>query len=150
MPPKVKITHSPDEGIGLARAAALAAFNKKAEDIVIIDLCGIESAPADFFVICTSNSTTHAQAVASAVETECRVLATQPPRSEGWDALEWVIVDCFDVVAHIMTATTRDFYTLEKLWGDGKFTRLNEDGEFIAAKKTARPKKSTKGAAEND
>lgn len=150
MSPKVKITHSPDSGIGLARAAALAALDKKAEDIVIIDLCDIESAPADFFMICTCNSTTHAQAVASSVETECRVLATQPPRSEGWDALEWVIVDCFDVVAHIMTATTRDFYTLEKLWGDGKFTRLNENGEFIADKKPSRKRKSTKGAVEND
>lgn len=149
MPPKVKLSRRAASGEALARVAALAAFDKKAAEIVILDLSAIESAPSDYFVICSCGSTVQVQAVASAVETACREAATQLPRTEGWDALEWVIVDCFDVVVHIMTAEARDFYKLEKLWGDGNFSRLNDKGEILADKpataKAARPKKAAKG-----
>ncbi len=153
MPPKIKITKNSEAGLGLARVAALAAFEKKASDILIIDLTKIESAPADYFVLCTCNSTTHVQSAASAIETACRIEATQPPRSEGWEALEWVLVDCFDVVVHVMSAAPRDFYKIEKLWGDGKFIHLDEKGSFVAEKpvaekKAARTKKIEKGDTE--
>ncbi len=133
MPPKVKLTRRAPSGAGLAETAALAAFDKKAEDIVVLDLTGIESAPSDYFVVCTCTSTTQVRAVGSAVENTCRDIATQLPRSEGWET-EWIIIDCFDVVIHVMTVEAREFYKLEKLWGDAKFSRLSDDGKFIAEK----------------
>lgn len=145
MPPKVKLSRHAHSGAGLAGTAALAAFDKKAEDIVVLDLTDIESAPSDYFVICTCSSTTQVKAVGTAVENTCREIATQLPRSEGWET-EWIIIDCFDVVVHVMTTEAREFYKLEKLWGDAKFSRLSEEGKLIAEKNpNAKVKKAAIG-----
>ena len=62
-----------------------------------------------------------------------------PWKSEGWDALQWVIVDFVDVVVHIFSETARDFYHLERLWADAP-TELVEDKPVAKKRKPAKPK----------
>ena len=98
---------------------------KKAEDVVSIDLRGIETAPADFFIIATGNVPSHTEALSDAVyEAVKQNLGYAPRRIEGYDLGEWILMDYFDVVVHIFIGAKRDFYRLEELWGDGKMVAV--------------------------
>lgn len=92
--------------------------NLKAENTVILDLRSIDSAPAEYFIISTANSETHARALTDALERATLQLGERRPRTEGRDIAEWVLLDYFDVVVHIFRAEAREYYKLEKLWGD--------------------------------
>lgn len=113
----------------LATFAANVASEKIAEDILILNLKKIDSAPADFFVICSGNTEVHVRAIAEAVEYECKNAGIGKFRTEGWDFCSWVIIDMFDVVVHIMNRSTREFYNLEKMWGDAQFMTIMPDGK---------------------
>ncbi|GIV52190.1 MAG: ribosomal silencing factor RsfS [Candidatus Kapaibacterium sp.] len=108
-----------------------AAEEKKGTDIVAIDISAIEGAAADWFVLITCSSEQQIRAVAEHIERQTKQAGVLPPRSEGWEALQWVILDYFDVVVHVMRPEVRAFYKLEKLWGDGQFYRLSADGRLI-------------------
>jgi ribosome-associated protein len=96
-----------------------AALDKKAIDLVTLDLRA-SSAFTDFFVICTGANTRQVQAIADAIEETLRAEGLKPALVEGYARAEWVLIDCFDVIYHVFTAATRDFYALERLWGDGE------------------------------
>ena len=96
-----------------------AALDKKAIDLVTLDLRS-SSAFTDFFVICTGANTRQVQAIADAIETALKAGGIRPALVEGYARAEWVLIDCFDVIYHVFTPATRDFYALEKLWGDGE------------------------------
>lgn len=101
----------------LAQAAARALDAKLGEEIVILDL-GRDAPVADYFVLATASSTIHAQALAEAVRERLRAAGERAHHVEGLGAGTWVLLDYFDVVVHIFSGETRQFYGLERLWGD--------------------------------
>jgi len=98
-----------------------AALEKKAIDVVVLDLTkGATSAFTDFFVICTGANSRQVQAIADGVQAALAKKGTKPALVEGADRSEWVLVDYFDFVFHIFTPASREFYGLERLWGDAE------------------------------
>lgn len=97
---------------------------KKAFNIVSLDLRKTSSAFADFFVICHGGSARQVDAIADSVEDEVRkALREKPAHREGNDESEWVLLDYINVVVHIFSEEKRNFYQLEELWGDGIITK---------------------------
>jgi ribosome-associated protein len=101
------------------KLAVAAAFDKKALDLVVLDLRKA-SAFTDFFVICTGTNVRQVQAIAAAVEETLRSQGLKPALTEGYERGHWILIDYFDFIVHVFAPTTRDFYGLERLWGDAK------------------------------
>ena len=113
----------------LARTAATAADDKKATDIVVIDLTR-DSDVCDYFVICTANSKPQADAVLEAVEEKVRLNCNEKPLSvEGRAGSNWTLVDYGAVVVHVFRPETRDFYRLDSLWGDAPRVDFGLEGQ---------------------
>ena len=92
---------------------------KKAADIVVMNLKSLKNAVSDYFIIASANSDTQLDAIATAIEEEVYKAVKQNPwQSEGRTNKEWVLLDYVDVVAHIFLKDKREFYALEELWGD--------------------------------
>ena len=102
-----------------AMLAVSTALEKKAEDVVLLDISSV-SIMADFFMICTVRTDTHARAVRDAVTQALQSVGLNLRRREGSDASGWVLLDWGDVVVHIFGPSEREFYSLEKLWGDAR------------------------------
>lgn len=100
-------------------AGIAAALDKKAEDVVVLDLSKA-SAFTDFFIICNGTNRRHVQAIADAVQEAIRKRGGKPALVEGYDRGDWVLVDYFDFIVHIFMPATREFYGLERLWGDAE------------------------------
>lgn len=99
--------------------AVAAAADKKALDLTMLDLRkGL--AFTDYFVICTGANTRQVQAIADAVQESLRKHGTKPALIEGVSRGEWILIDYFDFVVHIFTPATREYYGLERLWGDAE------------------------------
>ncbi|MBL7844141.1 MAG: ribosome silencing factor [Cyclobacteriaceae bacterium] len=100
---------------------------KKALDILILDLRKIKNAVADFFVICSGGSDKQLDAIADSVDEEVfKALKENPRHVEGKNNKEWVLLDYFDVVAHIFRNDKREFFALEKLWGDADIIEIED------------------------
>lgn len=99
--------------------------DKKAKNITVINLIGLEHRVADYFVICDADSTTHVTAIAHSLE-ESGVKKTgeKPYHSEGYQNAEWILVDYVNIVAHVFMRETREFYNIEALWADGEITNI--------------------------
>jgi ribosome-associated protein len=96
--------------------AVRAAESKKATDIKVLDLTGITSF-ADYFVICTGANQRQIQAIADEVRIELKKNAGELPNSlEGYTTAEWVLADYGDLLIHIFSPKSRDYYDLERLW----------------------------------
>jgi ribosome-associated protein len=119
---------------GLAVFCARVAEEKIAGNIIIMNLKKIEFAPSDFFVICSCDSETQVRAVAEEIEDMAKKIGLARPILEGKEAGQWIILDYFDVVVHVMLTRTREFYKIEKLWSDADFYRLGPDGKEKAVK----------------
>jgi ribosome-associated protein len=105
--------------MALAKAVAQGMFELKAEDIKILDMRKIDKASADFFVICHAKSDKQVEAIGDSVEEEVfKIFKEWPWHREGYENLEWVLLDYIDVVAHIFQQEKREFYAVEELWGD--------------------------------
>ena len=101
-------------------------LEKKAFDVVMLDFEGVDHAVCDRFIICHGTSKVHVEAIAESVLEEARKLAeVKPSRNEGLSNAEWVLLDYFDVVVHIFQENTRQFYALEKLWGDATIKKFD-------------------------
>ena len=100
------------------RIAALAS-DRKARDVVSLDLRGISSA-TDFFVLASGGSDVHVKAIADFVIDELRKEGVRANHVEGFQSGRWVLVDYVDVVLHVFHSSTRAFYQLEELWGDAE------------------------------
>ena len=122
----------------IALAAGEYAIEKKATDVKVLDVREITSF-TDFFVIASASSEMQVKAVAENVLAKMRDHGVNPWKSEGWDALQWVIVDFVDVVVHIFRDTAREFYNLERLWADAPML-LVEDKEKPKVRKTTKPR----------
>lgn len=100
---------------------------KKAEDIVVMDLRSVKNSIADFFVICSGNSDTQIDAISESIEKEVHKKDKENPwHREGKENKEWVLLDYVNVVAHIFKKDKRVFYGLEELWGDAVITEVEQ------------------------
>ncbi|MEQ1833761.1 MAG: ribosome silencing factor [Candidatus Eisenbacteria bacterium] len=106
-------------GVQLLKAAAEAAASKKAVDMVGIDLSHLQGV-ADYFLICSGTSEPQVKAIADAIEDQLRPLGAKPWHVEGQEYKRWVLLDYVDVVVHVFHEKTREYYLLERLWGDAK------------------------------
>lgn len=97
------------------RCAVQAAQDKKAIDVILLDLKGIASF-TDSFVICSGTSTPQNQAISDEIETKLKQEGRLPTHVEGYQQAEWILMDYSDFVVHIFSPMTRDFYNLERLW----------------------------------
>ena len=94
---------------------------KKGQEIVIVDMQGIEGAICNYFVICTGNSPTQVSAIMDSVEDMARDKAGEKPiRVVGEQQAQWIAMDYVDVMVHIFLAETREYYNIERLWEDAK------------------------------
>jgi ribosome-associated protein len=103
----------------LLRAAAEAAASRKAIDMVGLDLSGLDGV-ADYFLICSGASEPQVKAIAEAVEDQLRERGAKPWHVEGAEFRRWVLLDFVDVVVHVFHEKTREYYLLERLWGDAR------------------------------
>lgn len=119
--PKKKIPAVPvDPEEFLARLCAEAALDKKAEDVVILDMRGISSF-TDFFVIVSGTSEPQLKAIAGSIRERVREATGQRPTAEdGFPVSQWVIVDYGSVIVHIFHSEKRHVYGLEDLWNDAR------------------------------
>ena len=109
----------------LCRLVVNGMSEKKALEITVLDLRDVQNAIADFFVICSGNSDTQIDAIADSVEEEIfKVTRSNPWKKEGRENKEWLLIDYVDVVAHIFQKDRREFYALEKLWGDAVISEV--------------------------
>ena len=93
--------------------------DKKAENIVSLDLRKIPEAVADFFIVCEANNQPQIRALADNVESEVKEhCAESPYHHEGRQNLQWVLIDYVNIVVHIMAPDSRKFYKLEEMWSD--------------------------------
>jgi ribosome-associated protein len=99
----------------LARQVVEIASDRKAEDIVMMDI-GKVSIIADYFVICTGTSDRHVRAIAREIDEKLGDQEINPLNVEGLNEAKWVLMDYGPVLVHIFDSTTRDFYRLEQLW----------------------------------
>jgi ribosome-associated protein len=105
-------------GAELARAAAGFAEDRKAIDIVELDLRGAVGY-TDYFVVCSGNTERQTKAIHDAVHLGMKQEhGLIPRRVEGVGEARWILMDYLDVVVHVFTPETRDFYRLEQLWGE--------------------------------
>lgn len=105
--------------------AVRAALDKKAQDVVVLDL---RHTPAftDYFVLCTGLNIRQVKAIADAVEETLRASKVRPAHIEGYERAEWVLMDYFTFVVHVFTPQTRAFYSLDRLWGDAERIEVAE------------------------
>ena len=93
--------------------------NKKGENIVSLDLRKVQEAVADFFIVCEASSNVQVKAIADAIEEEVKQKCEELPyRHEGYQALQWVLIDYVNIVVHIFQQENRKFYKLEEMWND--------------------------------
>ena len=98
--------------------AAEAALDKKAEDLAVLDLRHISDV-TDYFLICHGTSDRQVLTIADSIEERLiRTLRVKPASVEGRQRAEWILMDYIDFVVHVFVAEKREFYRLERLWGD--------------------------------
>lgn len=98
------------------RAARLT-LERKAHDVVVLDLRGISSA-TDYFLLATGTSDTQVRSISDHVARKLRGEGTRPAHTEGVREARWVLIDYIDFVVHVFHPDVRSFYQLETLWGD--------------------------------
>jgi ribosome-associated protein len=106
--------------------AVRAALDKKADNVVVLDL---RHTPAftDFFVLCSGQNSRQVKAIADSVEDTLRAAGIRAAHIEGYDRADWVLMDFFTFIVHVFAPHTRDFYSLERLWGDAERIEMSDE-----------------------
>jgi ribosome-associated protein len=103
----------------LFKSIIAAIQEKKGENIVSLDLRKIPEAVADFFIVCEATSQPQVKAIADNIEEKVKENCGENVfHKEGFQSMQWVLVDFVNVVIHIMQPETRKFYNLEEMWSD--------------------------------
>ena len=106
----------PSDTRELALAAAAIAYEKKAEDIVLLDMRGLVDY-TDFLVICTGRMPRQTKAISEEIRHRLKKdLGVTPRRVEGEKEGDWILIDALDIVVHVFTPEAREFYRLDRLW----------------------------------
>ena len=101
------------------RESILAAHDKKASEVLVLDLRNC-AAFTDFFLICSGQHSRQVKAIADNITDRLRHSGVKPAVVEGTERAEWILIDFFDFVVHVFTPETRSFYALEGLWGSAQ------------------------------
>ena len=109
----------------LAFALAEIAKNKKAHDIKILKIEDL-TVLSDYFVICSGTSTTHVKTLAEEMEFQLKQRDIPPNHVEGRESGNWLLIDYGGVVAHVFLQETREFYSLERMWGDAELVAFED------------------------
>ncbi|HWP03494.1 MAG TPA: ribosome silencing factor [Gemmatimonadaceae bacterium] len=120
-------TQGPRSSLEWAQTAAALSLDLKASDVVILDLKGISDV-TDCFVIASGTSDTHVRSVAEHVIEEMERLGMRAHHAEGLSQGRWVLIDFVDVVVHVFHPALRDYYQLERLWGDAEVVAVAHQG----------------------
>jgi ribosome-associated protein len=110
VPPSLKLPHEP------ARAAELA-YDRKGRDLVLLDLRKVSDA-TDYFLLVSGTSDLHVRAIADSIIEDLKKEGVRPDHVEGLRGGRWVLIDYIDFVVHVFHPAAREFYQLERLWGD--------------------------------
>jgi ribosome-associated protein len=125
--------HQEAQAIDIEKAvkiAARAAGEKKATDIVVLDLRKIASF-TEYFVISSGASTRQVAAIAEAIEDGLRKEGKRPLHTEGYSSAEWILLDYGDFIVHVFSNAARRFYDLERLWRDAGRVDIEGEGEEV-------------------
>ena len=117
------MARTPEERAAITAELAL---SKKAENVVSMDLRGLTAA-CDFFVVCHGTSDVQVRAIASAIKDGLSDEGEKVWHVEGYEGKRWILLDYIDVVVHVFDTDTRDFYQLERLWGDAMFKYFKDE-----------------------
>ncbi len=131
------------ESIDLTKKITELIFNKKGSDVKILDLRKL-TAMSDYFIICSADSEPQVKAIADEIEKSLKDEGIKIWHKEGYRALNWLLLDYVDVVVHIFKKEAREFYNLEKLWGDAEITTAADPAlvpKTPEKRKPGRPKK---------
>jgi ribosome-associated protein len=115
-----------DDSYVLAKRIAEYSLSKKAKDVCLMDLRNLSSV-TDYFIICHGESDVQVKAIADAILEGLKREGVRVWHREGYDYLRWILLDYVDVVVHIFQRETREFYGLERLWGDAKTENFQDD-----------------------
>ncbi len=113
------------DGLTKALQCAEAALDKKAVDLVVLDVGALTSI-ADYLIICTGRSDRQVQAIAQAIDEQLRGSGHRPTAIEGMTRGQWVLIDYNDVIVHVFQKPVREFYDLERLWEHAPHVQLPE------------------------
>lgn len=103
----------------LAQMIAELALEKKAEDVVVLDVAK-QAGFTNYFVIATANSDVHMKTLSDHIEDELSQYRVKVWQKEGYENLTWILMDYVDVVVHLFNRETREYYDLETLWADAE------------------------------
>lgn len=111
----------------LSKAIVKGMQEKKATDIVVLDLRNVKNAIADFFILCSGGSDKQLDAISESIDEQVyKSMKENPWHTEGKNNKEWMLLDYITVVAHIFKKDRRQYYALEKLWGDAEITEIED------------------------
>ena len=116
LPGGARVSARPSAAVKAQRAARIA-LDRKALDLVVLDVQALSSV-TDFFLVCSGRSTTHVATIADAIRDELKADGVRPLHVEGVAESGWVLLDYGDVLMHVFLEETRVYYALERLWGD--------------------------------
>ena len=100
-------------------------IDKKALDVKIINLNKLTTL-TDYFIICTSESEPQTRAIFNHIKDELNKNNMKPWKTEGYEHLQWVIMDYINFVIHIFNKETREYYNFERLWGDAEIIEIEK------------------------
>ncbi len=100
--------------------------SKKGFDIKIFNIKEL-AAFADYFIICSADADVQVKAIADEIDKELRKVGIKSYHKEGYNTLNWVLLDYFDIIVHVFKKDIREFYNLEKLWGDAEITEIENE-----------------------
>ncbi|WP_407269612.1 ribosome silencing factor [Radiobacillus sp. PE A8.2] len=116
------------ESKALAELAAKACDDKRATDIILLDMKDV-SLIADYFLICEGSNERQVQAIAEEIKHQAEANEVFVRRLEGYEQSRWILVDLGDVVCHVFHKEERAYYNLERLWGDAPIVEFTIDQE---------------------
>ncbi|MBR3354836.1 MAG: ribosome silencing factor [Oscillospiraceae bacterium] len=116
------------DSLELAKALVKALDDKKGDSIEVLHVEELTTL-ADYFVLATGGSTTQVRALADEVEETAEKLGLDLPRREGRGGDSWILLDLGSVIVHVFTKESREYYQLEKLWGDAPVVSFEKEKE---------------------
>lgn len=129
--PAARPARAPRATKSAAKKIAGYAVDKKATDVLVMDLRKVTDVTS-FFIVCTGSSNAQVKAIADHVLESCRRSRTDVYHVEGYESMRWVLIDLVDIVIHIFQPEVRMYYQLERLWGDAPVERLDDSAAEAA------------------
>ena len=126
MPKHKKSISNPTGNQNDAQRISELMLEKKAVDIIMIDVRKITTL-TDFFVVCTSESEPQTRAITDHINQKMKEEGVKSWHIEGYEHLDWVLIDFVSIVVHIFSKETREYYEFERLWADGKITHVQDE-----------------------